>query len=357
VFQFFNLLPNLTVLENVALPLAIAGVRVAEQAAPVEKLLARFGLAHKHQAFPHQLSGGEMQRVSIARALAGGQPLLLCDEPTGNLSQKAGLEVMQLLRETVEQDHRSVLLVTHNPPRRHVRGSHPVPGGREPAGRAGPARARDLRGARASGPFGPLHLMGVGLLLARRNLTRKFARTLFSILGIAVGIATVVGVFTLDHNTIVGRSKLADSSWQAEIEVSPSAAVKDPSAELARVPGVTAFAAAFQTDVVIHAAAKRFSRARQAGGHRARARRRHRLLRPAVGGGPAAAERGVPGAPGGRAGPQPGRARRRPAVPFAAAHRTGQGLRRGGVARQGGARERRGAARAARIRGPGRARP
>ncbi|MBK8177951.1 MAG: FtsX-like permease family protein [Planctomycetes bacterium] len=96
--------------------------------------------------------------------------------------------------------------------------------------------------------------MGVGLLLARRNLTRKFARTLFSILGIAVGIATVVGVFTLDHNTIVGRSKLADSSWQAEIEVSPSAAVKDPSAELARVPGVTAFAAAFQTDVVIHAA-------------------------------------------------------------------------------------------------------
>jgi len=115
VFQFFNLLTNLTVLENVGLPLAIAGKRIAEQEAPVGALLARFGLERKHGSFPHQLSGGEMQRVSIARALAGGQPLLLCDEPTGNLSQKAGLEVMELLREVVDQDHRSVLLVTHNP--------------------------------------------------------------------------------------------------------------------------------------------------------------------------------------------------------------------------------------------------
>ncbi len=115
VFQFFNLLTNLTVLENVALPLAIAGKRIADQVAPVAELLARFHLEHKHNAFPHQLSGGEMQRVSIARALVGGQPLLLCDEPTGNLSQKAGAEVMQLLREIVDNDHRSVLLVTHNP--------------------------------------------------------------------------------------------------------------------------------------------------------------------------------------------------------------------------------------------------
>ncbi|HUR26646.1 MAG TPA: ABC transporter ATP-binding protein [Planctomycetota bacterium] len=115
VFQFFNLLNNLNVVENVGLPLAIAGKRVAEQSEPVADLLLRFGLGNKRHAFPHQLSGGEMQRVSIARALAGGQPLLLCDEPTGNLSQKAGLEVMQLLREIVDRDKRSVLLVTHNP--------------------------------------------------------------------------------------------------------------------------------------------------------------------------------------------------------------------------------------------------
>lgn len=115
VFQFFNLLPNLTLRENVALPLAIAGQRSSADSAGVEALIARFDLEKRADALPHQLSGGEMQRTSIARALAGGQPLLLCDEPTGNLSQKAGAEVMEMLREVVDNDDRTVLLVTHNP--------------------------------------------------------------------------------------------------------------------------------------------------------------------------------------------------------------------------------------------------
>jgi putative ABC transport system ATP-binding protein len=115
VFQFFNLLANLPVLENVGLPLAIEGKRPEAHEAELRALLARVGLAGKEASLPHQLSGGEMQRTSIARALAGGQPLLLCDEPTGNLSQKAGLEVMELLREVNERDGRAVLLVTHNP--------------------------------------------------------------------------------------------------------------------------------------------------------------------------------------------------------------------------------------------------
>ena len=114
VFQFFNLLPNLSVDENVGLPLVIDG-RTDEQASVVPQLLERFGIRGRGRALPHQLSGGEMQRTSIARALAGGQPLLLCDEPTGNLSQKAGLEVMQALREVCDRDGRTVLLVTHNP--------------------------------------------------------------------------------------------------------------------------------------------------------------------------------------------------------------------------------------------------
>lgn len=126
VFQFFNLLPNLTVLENVGLPLAIDGSKPESREKDLVAILGELGIASKARSFPHQLSGGEMQRTSIARALAGGQPLLLCDEPTGNLSQKAGLEVMQILRRLVDagaepgngdesRPRRSVLLVTHNP--------------------------------------------------------------------------------------------------------------------------------------------------------------------------------------------------------------------------------------------------
>ena len=115
VFQFFNLMPNLTVRENIGLPIAIAGGHPEGRHGELEALAERLGIAARLDARPHELSGGEMQRVSIARALAGGQPLLLCDEPTGNLSQKAGAGVMELLRRCVDDEGRSVLLVTHNP--------------------------------------------------------------------------------------------------------------------------------------------------------------------------------------------------------------------------------------------------
>ena len=115
VFQFFNLLPNLSVTENVGLPLSIAGQPPQSRSSVVPPLLERFGIQARGHALPHELSGGEMQRTSIARALAGGQPMLLCDEPTGNLSQKAGLEVMQTLRRVCDEDGKAVLLVTHNP--------------------------------------------------------------------------------------------------------------------------------------------------------------------------------------------------------------------------------------------------
>ena len=115
MFQFFNLLPNLTVLENVGLPLSIQGQQPRASEKELRASLERFGLDGKEGNFPHQLSGGEMQRTSIVRALAGGQPLLLCDEPTGNLSQKAGLGVMETLRDVRAKDDRTVLLVTHNP--------------------------------------------------------------------------------------------------------------------------------------------------------------------------------------------------------------------------------------------------
>ena len=115
VFQFFNLMPNLTVRENVGLPLAIAGENPDKKSHDIEKLLSQFGLTGRMDARPHQLSGGEMQRTSIARALAGGQSILLCDEPTGNLSQRAGREVMEHLQRVAKELGRTILLVTHNP--------------------------------------------------------------------------------------------------------------------------------------------------------------------------------------------------------------------------------------------------
>jgi putative ABC transport system ATP-binding protein len=115
VFQFFHLLPNLSVIENVGLPIAIEGGHPEQHTEKLSGLLATLGLGGRENAMAHELSGGEMQRVSIARALAGGQPLLLCDEPTGNLSQKAGLEVMQILRRLRDEEGKSILLVTHNP--------------------------------------------------------------------------------------------------------------------------------------------------------------------------------------------------------------------------------------------------
>jgi putative ABC transport system ATP-binding protein len=115
VFQFFNLLPNLTVEENVGLPLAIRGERPEHNREAIGALLARFGLGGRGNALPHQLSGGQMQRTSIARALIGDQPLLLADEPTGNLSQAHGVEILETLRRVCDEDGRTVLLVTHNP--------------------------------------------------------------------------------------------------------------------------------------------------------------------------------------------------------------------------------------------------
>ena len=115
IFQFFNLLPDLTVEENVALPLLIAGGRPERHRTRIDELLEMLGIAALRDRVPGKLSGGEMQRVSIARALVGDPPLLLCDEPTGNLSSKAGEETIALLRDVADRVGTTVLLVTHNP--------------------------------------------------------------------------------------------------------------------------------------------------------------------------------------------------------------------------------------------------
>ena len=109
VFQFYNLVPNLTALENVEL-----AVQVCKDALDASETLEKVGLAERKNNFPAQLSGGEQQRVSIARALAKNPKLLLCDEPTGALDYNTGKQILKLLQTTCRKEHMTVIIITHN---------------------------------------------------------------------------------------------------------------------------------------------------------------------------------------------------------------------------------------------------
>lgn len=111
VYQFYNLVPLLTVEENLTLPLLLDG-RTADPARVLD-LLARLGLEGKRRAFPAQLSGGQQQRVAIARAIAAKPPIILADEPTGNLDSASGAQVMNILHE-LHAEGRTVILITHD---------------------------------------------------------------------------------------------------------------------------------------------------------------------------------------------------------------------------------------------------
>ncbi|MCE3266119.1 MAG: transporter related [Solirubrobacterales bacterium] len=115
VFQFFNLLPSLTAEENVLLPALIAGLRDEAIAARARALLDRVGLAGRTTHLPSELSGGEQQRVSIARALLMEPALILADEPTGNLDSKSEAQVLELLAELNRDEGHTIVMVTHDP--------------------------------------------------------------------------------------------------------------------------------------------------------------------------------------------------------------------------------------------------
>ncbi len=114
VFQFFNLLATLTAVENVALPLLLAGRPRREARERALVALERVGLAHRADHFPDEMSGGEMQRVAVARALVSRPDAILCDEPTGNLDSANSAEILKLLRSLPEPGKRSVVMVTHD---------------------------------------------------------------------------------------------------------------------------------------------------------------------------------------------------------------------------------------------------
>ncbi|HEY1268954.1 MAG TPA: ABC transporter ATP-binding protein [Candidatus Binatia bacterium] len=114
IFQFFNLLPTLTGIENVALPLVLDGKSEREAEARAETLLARVGLAARRDHLPEQLSGGEVQRLAIARALVFDPPILLADEPTGNLDSKNGAAILETISAINREAGSTVVMVTHD---------------------------------------------------------------------------------------------------------------------------------------------------------------------------------------------------------------------------------------------------
>jgi putative ABC transport system ATP-binding protein len=115
VYQFFNLLPTLTAAENIALPLMLAGEQPAAYHPKVERALALVDLSDRAGHLPEQLSGGEQQRVAIARGLVAEPALLLADEPTGNLDRSSGERTLMAMRRACDQRHQSIVLATHDP--------------------------------------------------------------------------------------------------------------------------------------------------------------------------------------------------------------------------------------------------
>jgi putative ABC transport system ATP-binding protein len=115
VFQFFNLIPVLTAVENAALPVTLDGMKPTEARQRGADWLTRFGLGDRLESRPHQLSGGQQQRVAVARALVAEPELVLADEPTGNLDTRAGDEIAGLLRDVSKTYSRTVIMVTHDP--------------------------------------------------------------------------------------------------------------------------------------------------------------------------------------------------------------------------------------------------
>jgi putative ABC transport system ATP-binding protein len=115
VFQFYNLLPVLSAERNVELPLLLTHLSKAERKQHVETALAVVGLSHRAKHFPRTLSGGEQQRVGIARAIVTDPTILLCDEPTGDLDRKSGDEILSLLQALNREQSKTIIMVTHDP--------------------------------------------------------------------------------------------------------------------------------------------------------------------------------------------------------------------------------------------------
>jgi ABC-type lipoprotein export system ATPase subunit/ABC-type lipoprotein release transport system permease subunit len=200
IFQTFNLLPRLTALENVALPLMLSGVSLAERERRARELLMRVGLGHRLNHRPTEMSGGEQQRAAIARALVNNPKLILADEPTGNLDTSTGAEVMSLLRELNTERGVTLIVVTHDPEIATFAGRivHLRDGeiSEVKASEVSPQKLhnRTLKYSQpARGSNGGLSIKDL-FRTALGNLRRRPVRNLLTASGVLIGIVTLVAM-------------------------------------------------------------------------------------------------------------------------------------------------------------------
>ncbi len=203
VFQGYHLIPGATALANVEMPAIYAGVPADERAERAEELLTRLGLGDRMDHRPNQLSGGQQQRVSIARALMNGGHVILADEPTGALDSRSGKEVIALLKGLAEDGH-TVILITHDREvAAHARRRIEIRDGRIISD-SGPdpvalARAMPPPAVKPKPrPVGAvLAAFGEAALMAVRSLRANLFRTVLTLLGIVIGVASVVGLLAI----------------------------------------------------------------------------------------------------------------------------------------------------------------
>ncbi|HEY0201994.1 MAG TPA: ABC transporter permease, partial [Burkholderiaceae bacterium] len=206
IFQRYHLLSDLTALGNVEVPAIYANTPKAQRHARAQALLERLGLADRTGYRPGQLSGGQQQRVSIARALMNGGSVILADEPTGALDSKSGEEVMRILQELHAEGH-TIILVTHDMKvAEHAQRIIEISDGRivddhlrgEPAA---PARALPAPGPRATGLRALADRFGEAFQMALLAMNAHRLRTFLTMLGIIIGIASVVAVVALGEGS------------------------------------------------------------------------------------------------------------------------------------------------------------
>ena len=200
IFQFFNLLPTLTCLENVGLPLHLRGwprQKVDERA---RELLTLVQLGHRLQHLPEELSGGERQRVAIARALSVYPPIILADEPTGNLDTQTGEEILALVRDLHERLGSTVVIVTHD-----MKVAESCP------------RTIALRDGRVVEDVQAMILLR---LISWPYFRKHVLRTMLTIAGIVLGVAVFVGMHTANQSVLFAFSRTVDRiAGKTEIQV------------------------------------------------------------------------------------------------------------------------------------------